>query len=44
MPILQNLFKTVPLTLDEWMPVAGFSLLAPVVSSFFKGIKKRDEK
>lgn len=44
MPILQNLFKTVPLTLDEWMPVAGFSLLAPVVSSFFRGIKKRDEK
>ena len=43
MPILQNLFKTVPLTLDEWMPVAGFSLLAPVVSSFFRGIKRKGE-
>ena len=43
MPILQNLFKTVPLTLDEWMPVAGFSLLAPVVSSFFRCIKRKGE-
>ena len=36
LPFLQNLFKTVPLNLDQWLPVAGFSLLAPVVSSFFR--------
>jgi len=40
MPILQNLFKTISLTLDQWMPVAGFSLLAPVVSSFFRNTKR----
>ena len=40
-PVLQNLFKTVSLTMDEWMPVAGFSLLPPVISSFFISIKKR---
>ncbi len=35
-PALQSLFKTVPLTLEQWLPVAGYSLLAPVVSSFFQ--------
>lgn len=44
MPALQNLFKTVSLTLDEWMPVAGFSLLAPVVSSFFINTKKARQR
>ncbi len=40
-PFLQNLFKTVPLLGDQWLVVAGTSLLAPVVSSFFIRTKKR---
>ncbi|NLO41003.1 MAG: cation-transporting P-type ATPase, partial [Ruminiclostridium sp.] len=40
-PFLQNLFKTVPLFGDQWLVVAGTSLLAPVVSSFFIRAKKR---
>lgn len=39
-PFLQNLFTTVPLLGDEWLIVAGTSLLAPVVSSFFIRKKK----
>jgi Ca2+-transporting ATPase len=41
-PFLQNLFKTVPLNGEQWLPVAGFSILAPVVSSFF--IRKRKKQ
>lgn len=35
LPFLQNLFKTVPLMGQQWLPVAGFSILPPVISSFF---------
>lgn len=47
-PFLQGLFKTVPLLPDHWLPVAGFSILAPVVSSFFVRkkitVRKHDRK
>ncbi len=35
LPFLQNLFNTVPLMREHWLPVAGFSILPPVISSFF---------
>lgn len=35
LPFLQNLFRTVPLYSEQWLPVIGFSMLAPVVSSLF---------
>ena len=35
-PFLQNIFKTVPLTPDEWVLILGFSILGPIFSSFFK--------
>jgi hypothetical protein len=37
LPFLQKLFKTVSLSADHWLPVAGFSMLAPIVSSFLTG-------
>jgi Ca2+-transporting ATPase len=39
-PVLQGIFKTVPLSNNEWVLIAGFSALGPVVSSFFKVNKK----
>ncbi|MCX7921164.1 MAG: calcium-translocating P-type ATPase, SERCA-type [Clostridia bacterium] len=39
-PALQGIFKTVPLTLNDWLLVIGFSLLGPVLASFFKINKK----
>jgi len=38
-PMLQGIFKTVPLTHHEWLFVIGFSAIGPVGSSFFT--KKR---
>lgn len=35
-PVLQGIFKTVPLTINEWALIAGFSLLGPILSSFIK--------
>jgi Ca2+-transporting ATPase len=34
-PALQNVFKTVPLGLSEWMIAGGLSFLAPVLTSMF---------
>ena len=34
-PVLQNIFKTVPLGLNEWMIAGGLSFLAPVLTSMF---------
>lgn len=36
LPILQGLFNTVPLLPEQWLPVGGYSILAPIVSSFFR--------
>jgi len=40
LPFLQKLFKTVSLSAEHWMPVAGFSMLVPVVSSFLARLFK----
>ncbi|HEX2926578.1 MAG TPA: cation-translocating P-type ATPase [Ruminiclostridium sp.] len=40
-PVLQGIFETVPLGLNEWMLIAGFSLMGPVLSSLI-GINKRN--
>jgi P-type Ca2+ transporter type 2C len=40
-PLFQGVFKTVALSLNEWILVMGFSLLGPIVSSFFRGSRKR---
>ena len=34
-PFLQNIFKTVPLGINEWMIAGGLSFLAPVLTSIF---------
>lgn len=39
-PVLQGVFKTVPLSYNEWVLIAGFSALGPVISSFFKVNRK----
>lgn len=39
-PVLQSVFKTVPLSFNDWILVSGFSALGPVVSSFFKANRK----
>lgn len=45
-PALQNIFQTVALLSDQWIPVAGLSLLPPILSSFFmgKGRENKDEQ
>lgn len=35
-PVFQGVFKTVPLTYNDWILVGGFSALGPVLSSFFR--------
>ncbi|HHV28469.1 calcium-translocating P-type ATPase, SERCA-type [Acetivibrio mesophilus] len=35
-PLFQGIFKTVPLSLNDWILVGGFSALGPVISSFFR--------
>ncbi|TYQ15332.1 UNVERIFIED_CONTAM: Ca2+-transporting ATPase [Acetivibrio alkalicellulosi] len=35
-PFFQGVFKTAPLSLNEWILIGGFSALGPVISSFFK--------
>lgn len=39
-PSLQSIFKTVALSADDWILVAGFSALGPVLASFIK-MRKR---
>lgn len=39
-PSLQSIFKTVPVSMDEWILIGGFSALGPVVASFIR-VKKR---
>jgi Ca2+-transporting ATPase len=34
-PALQGVFKTVPLTVNEWILITGFSFLGPAVSGLF---------
>jgi Ca2+-transporting ATPase len=36
MPAFQNIFKTVPLGLNDWLLILGFSSLGPVLSSFLR--------
>lgn len=38
-PLLQGVFRTVPLVLNDWLLIIGFSFIGPVGSSFFT--KKR---
>ncbi len=40
-PSLQGVFETVPLGLNEWMLIAAFSLMGPVLSSLI-GINKKN--
>lgn len=39
-PSLQNIFKTVPLGMNEWLIAGGLSFLAPVLASFFHTRRK----
>jgi P-type Ca2+ transporter type 2C len=39
-PSLQGVFKTVPLSIDDWIIVGGFSALGPVAASFLR-LRKR---
>ena len=39
-PILQPVFKTCPLSHNEWLLVAGFTALGPIVSSIFRSKRK----
>ncbi len=39
-PVFQGIFKTVPLSYYDWVLVAGFSAMGPVISSFFKVNRK----
>jgi len=41
MPVFQSIFKTVPLSLNEWAIIGGFSALGPVIASFFGANRKR---
>lgn len=36
-PVLQGIFKTVALTLNDWMIIMGLSFIVPVIFSFFRG-------
>lgn len=43
-PLLQKLFRTVPLGVSEWSLIAGFSLLGPIIASFFRRKKSKKLK
>ena len=43
-PALQNLFKTVSLLPEHWLPVAGLSLIPPIISSFFRRSDKHENR
>ncbi|KNY29149.1 calcium-translocating P-type ATPase, SERCA-type [Pseudobacteroides cellulosolvens ATCC 35603 = DSM 2933] len=36
MPVFQGIFKTVPLSFNDWVLILGFSSLGPVLSSFLR--------
>lgn len=40
-PFLQPVFKTATLTFNEWLLIAGFTALGPVVSTFFRNRGRR---
>ncbi|MDF2522380.1 MAG: calcium-translocating P-type ATPase, SERCA-type [Clostridiales bacterium] len=40
-PIFQRVFKTVPLSINEWSLIMGFTALGPVISSFFRVNKRK---
>lgn len=40
-PVFQSVFRTVPITLNEWIIIFGFSVLGPVLSSFFRVNRRR---
>lgn len=40
-PLLQSIFETVPLGLNEWLLILGFSLLGPILSSLLGKNKDR---
>ncbi len=35
LPLLQDIFKTVPINLNDWLVAGGLSFLVPVLASFF---------
>lgn len=39
-PQFQGIFKTVPLTINDWILIGGFSALGPVLASFFRVNRK----
>lgn len=41
LPFLRPIFKTEVLTQNEWLLIAGFTALGPVVSSFVRGRKRK---
>ncbi|MDK2901465.1 MAG: P-type Ca2+ transporter type [Thermosediminibacterales bacterium] len=38
-PFISNVFKTVPLTLNQWLIIVGFSLLPAIVAEITKALK-----
>lgn len=42
-PFLQNIFRTLPLGLSEWLITGGLSCLGPVLASF-KGSRNQDQR
>jgi len=43
-PSLQNVFKTVALTLNDWAIVGGLSAIGPVIASFFRPNRRKSKK
>jgi Ca2+-transporting ATPase len=39
-PLFQTVFKTVPLTLDDWLITGGFCAFGPVLASFFRPARR----
>lgn len=44
MPVFQSVFKTVPLNINDWALILGFSSLGPVLSSFLRVNKEPRRK
>jgi Ca2+-transporting ATPase len=40
-PALQPIFKTEALTYNEWLLIVGFTALGPVLSTFFRSMRRR---